>query len=163
MEPTWDALAARLGKDTRQISRWRKIPGAPEAPDYEAWTEWLNDRSAPPVDPTGLPGVCEYDAAVKAGRIDYSKAHKREQVVEQAIVNAIKREELKKIKADTLSKDDVEKKIRIVTTAALDALSILPDLVAEASPVGDRPAMRQRAREWVDVIRTKMAEKIRLA
>lgn len=162
MSLTWDDLAAQLGKDTRQISRWRKIEGAPTEPDPEAWKTWLEDRNGPPVDPTGLPGVCDYDQAVGAGRIDYTKAHKREQVVEQAIINDLKREELRKLRGDLIPRDEVEKKVRTITAAALEVLNELPDLAANAAEAARKPAARQLAREWVDALRARMAERLRL-
>lgn len=123
---------------------------------------WLEDRNGPPVDPTGLPGVCDYDQAVGAGRIDYTKAHKREQVVEQAIINDLKREELRKLRGDLIPRDEVEKKVRTITAAALEVLNELPDLAANAAEAARKPAARQLAREWVDALRARMAERLRL-
>ncbi len=162
MPLTWDDLAAKLHKDTRQITRWRKIEGSPTEANLEEWQAWLEERNGAPVDPTGLPGICDYDEAVGAGRIDYTKAHKREQVVEQAIINDLKREELRKLRGDLIPKDEVEKKIRTITAAALEVLSELPDLAANAATAGAKPEARRLAREWVEALRARMAEKLRL-
>jgi hypothetical protein len=139
------------------------IEGSPATPDLPEWQAWIEERNGPPVDPTGLPGVCDYDQAVADGRIDYTKAHKREQVVEQSIINGIKREELKKLRGDLIPKDDVEARIRTAATLVLEVLDTLPELAAEARPAGERPETRRLAREWVNVLRTRLAEKLRLA
>jgi hypothetical protein len=82
--------------------------------------------------------------------------------VEQSIINGIKREELKKIRGDMIPREDVEKKVRAITASALEVLNELPELAANAADPGKKPDARKLAREWVDVLRTRMAEKLRL-
>lgn len=154
---SWDELAGVIGKDSRQVSRWRKVDGAPAAPDPDAWREWLETRSGSPVDPDGLPGVCDYDPAVKLGRIDYTKAHKREQVVEQAIINDIKREELRKIRGDALTKEQHRERLKAFLDRAREAVNRLPDLAAEGVPPHQVAEAKKRARAWADTILTAIA------
>ena len=155
---TWDALAAALNIPVREIYRERKKPAAPQDKDLDAWLEYYEGKAALDID--GLTPTT-YDERLRSGKLVLDDALSHSRLVEQEIINERRREELKKVRGDTVPKDEVEKRIRAVTAAALEALAQLPDIVADSEPT-DKPAMRQKARAWVDAVRARMAEKIRL-
>lgn len=156
---TWDDLAAALNVPVRDIYRTRKLAGAPQEKDLALWREYFVSESQ--LDLDGLPPTT-YDDRLKKGKLDLDAALVHARLVEQEIINERRREELKRVRGDSIPKDKVEEKIRTVTAAALDVLAELPELVAAAAPPGERPEARRKAREWVDALRTRMAERLRL-
>lgn len=155
---TWDSLAVALNINVREIYRARKLPGAPETKDLDEWREYFKSSSRFSAD--GLPPT-SYDKALEAGKLDPDNALKHSRIVEQEIINEIKREELRKTRGDTLAKDAVRAKIEKVTLACIAAVETLPDIYAETLPADQRAAARKLAREWVEVIREKIAAGIR--
>jgi hypothetical protein len=116
---TWDEVAAAIGTDTRQLLRWRKIPGSPTLPDVAAWLAWqelrrgakLADKEARDNVPSdaALPGDCDYDDLVKTGKITYAIAKVREQVISEKIANETKRVELQKARGLLVTKEEAER------------------------------------------------------
>jgi hypothetical protein len=113
-----------------------------------------------PIDVTGLTPTT-YDDSFKRGKLRLRDARDHSQLVEQEIINEIRREELKKARGEVVSREDLNDTTAAVTAAALEALATLPDIAAESSTPAERPAIRQRAKAWVDAVRTIMAEKLR--
>lgn len=121
---TWDDVAAEIKVDVRTLHRWRKIAGSPESPDVEQWAEWMATRKgAKLADRTSdasvsadadLPGECDYDALVKAGKITYALAKTREQVVEQKLANETRRVELAKARGALVTKEDAERAASLI-------------------------------------------------
>lgn len=155
---TWDALAGAIGLEPRELHRARKLPGAPESKDGTEWREFL--ASASRLDTEGLPAT-SYDSALKSGRVDTDSALKHSRIVEQEIVNEIKREELRKLRADVVSKEGVRSKVEKITQACIDAISSLPDMYAETLKPDERAEGRKLAKTWVEAIRTRMSEKVK--
>ena len=156
---TWDGLAAALNIPVREVYRERKLPGAPTGKDVEAWREYFAGKGQ--LDLQGLTPTT-YDDRLKSGKIDLDKALVHARLVEQEIINERRREELKRVRGDVVPREKVEDKIREVTAAALEVLNQLPDIVANDAAPHDRPEARRKARLWVETIRTKMAERLRL-
>ncbi len=127
------------------------IPAAPAV---------LTAMETPPVDEElPLPGHCAYDEAVTAG-YSLSSALKREKVIEQEIVNDTKREELKTLRGETFTKQQVSDKIQRIAKLVLEVLDTLPELVAEGST--DAHTARLTGRRLCDTLRQRITEKLRL-
>jgi hypothetical protein len=156
---TWDDLAAALNVPVRELYRERKLPGAPEAKDLDAWREYFQAKSF--IDLSGLTPTT-YDDRLKTGKLDLESALVHSRLVEQEIINERRREELKKARGDTIPKDKVDEKVRTLTAFVLEVLAELPEMAANAAPSADKPVARRLAKEWVDVLRTRLAEKLRL-
>ena len=41
---TWTEIAAALGVSRQSVGRWRRLPGAPSAPDLEAWESFVQEQ-----------------------------------------------------------------------------------------------------------------------
>jgi hypothetical protein len=129
MTATWDDVAAALPVDIRTLARYRKRADAPRIPDVPMWLAWRDETHAkrqaaqtktapPPLAPDAeLPGECDYDALVKAGKISYETAKEREQVIGIAIGNQAKRLENEKARGDMVSKSDAERAAALVRDA----------------------------------------------
>lgn len=122
--PTWDDVAVAVGKDVRQVHRWRKNPDAPIEPDPEAWRDWLSARaglkSAEKAAASGvandaaLPGECDYDDLVRAGKLTYALAKVREQVIAEKIANETKRIEQAKIRGALVTREEADRGCALV-------------------------------------------------
>jgi hypothetical protein len=146
---TWDEVSAAIGTDTRQLLRWRKVPGAPTLPDVAAWLAWrelrkgarLAEKEASEAVSTdaALPGECDYDDLVKGGKITYALAKIREQVISEKIANETKRVELDKARGSLVGKDDADRAAALVRDSVTQkyerslarALGRLPTVSAE--------------------------------
>lgn len=156
---TWDALAAALKINARELHRMRKLPGAPgESKDLDDWRNYIDSSNR--FDTEGLPAT-SYDEALKKGRVDTDSALKHSRIVEQEIINEMKREELKKARGDTIAKADHEAKVVAVVDRCVAALAILPDLYADGLPSDERPAGRRLAKDWVAAIRAEFSKNLR--
>lgn len=122
--PSWDDIAVAIGTDTRQLSRWRKLPDAPRLQDVPIWLEWKARRAGAKLaakadaegvaDDAALPGSCDYDDLVKGGKITYALAKVREQVISEKIANETRRVELDKARGQLVAKDDADRACTLV-------------------------------------------------
>ncbi len=117
---SWDELGAILGRDTRDMRRWRK-KGAPQDFDIDAWRAWIaaNVRGAAP-EATGvssdaaLPGDCPYDPLVKAGKISYEVAKERESVIGIGLRNDAIKVENQKLRGALVTREDADRGCTLV-------------------------------------------------
>lgn len=115
--PTWDDLAVILGRNASSIHRLRHNPGAPTTRSVAAWRAFMAEREStrPPSSsgavtaaPEDLPGECEYDKAVVAGKTTYAKAIQREKAIAERIMNETRRLENAKARGLLVAKEDAE-------------------------------------------------------
>ena len=146
---TWDALAVALNMPVREIYRARKLPGAPEGKDLDEWREYFKQSNS--LDLSGLTPT-SYDKALASGKLDPDAALKHSRIVEQEIINEIKREELRKIRGDALTKEQHREILRSLAEKIKAAVATLPDEVAKEFEPHERAGWRKRAETWRDRI-----------
>jgi hypothetical protein len=117
---TWVDLAAALGRDAKDMRVWRKN-GAPNDFNLVAWKAWIaaNVRGASAKQPgvaddAALPGECDYDPLVKAGKISYEVAKERESVIGTSLRNEAIRVENQKLRGSLVTKDDADRACALV-------------------------------------------------
>ncbi len=151
---TWDALAAELNVNRRNLMGWKLQPDAPKNRNPADWRLWLSERQGAtdggPRDITKLPGTCSYDEAVASNAISYADAKVREQVIAEQLAND-------KLRGSLLTKEAHREKLKSIADKVLTAIRELPDLVANEYEPHERSAARKRAENWRDAVLMKAA------
>lgn len=103
-----------------------------------------------------LPGVNDYDRAVRAGAITYSEARVREQVREQEILNAIKSMELDKQRGKLHTKEEVQEQRDKEDAAIFEEVSRLPEAMAALFPPEQKAAVAKSVKTIISEFRTRV-------
>lgn len=120
---TWDDLAVMLGRNSSSIHRLRHNPDAPTTRDIAAWRAYMAEREATRAPtssgavtaaPDELPGECEYDKPVAAGKTTYAKAIQREKAIAERIMNETRRLENAKARGLLVTREEAEKAAALV-------------------------------------------------
>ena len=89
---TWPKLAIRLRVSRTSIDTWRKMPDAPEVPDYERWKAFveMNELGRPGNKPNlGREELLKENLVKKNRLLDLEIAVKEKQSIDRNLVNGL--------------------------------------------------------------------------
>lgn len=122
-----------------------------------------NDEDPEPdeKDVDGLPHATVYDQFIRAGKINYSSAIKREELHKQLLDNEAKKTENDIISGKLLTKEAVDKREAEYDKLMLEQLSRINGFAVSLVPPEQEDAARQKAKAFIDEIRQAVADEIR--